>query len=118
MARKNQIIDMHPTRRAGVHLRGAPLRSRSINNAVAELFSDEYGAVPHLMHYARIEINGMQINSTQYRRPAKTCSNCIRVGNGMYCVVVDICSFILHEREVVIVCQELVLSRPGFMHAM
>lgn len=117
MARKNKIIDLHPSRGAGVHLLGASLRSRSINNAVAELFSVEYGAVPDLTHYARIKINGMQIHRTQYHRPTKTCSNCTRVGNGMYFVVVDISSFILHERKVVLVCQELVLSRPGFMHA-
>lgn len=118
MARKNKIIDLHPARGAGVHLLGAPLRSRSISNAVAELFFAEYGYVPNLTHYARMEISGMQIHSTRYSRPTKTCSNCIRVGNDMYCVVVDICAFMLHERNIVLVCQELVLSRPGFMHAM
>ncbi|KAH9367257.1 hypothetical protein HPB48_021367 [Haemaphysalis longicornis] len=112
---RDRIIGSHSVRETGsVRLLGAPLKSVSLEQAAVQLFAAWYGEVPSLAHYARLEVNGTEIHSTRYSRVTKTCSTCVRMNDGLYCMVTDICSFYSNCQKIILVCQELVTSQSEF----
>ncbi|XP_064457732.1 uncharacterized protein LOC135368420 [Ornithodoros turicata] len=113
-SRKSDIVNAQTIVQIQACVLGAPLLSMQVSSSVEELFIEKYGRVPSMTHYSRFAANAVKFHTTSYARATKTCSSCVKMRDGSYCLLSDICSALLETRKILLVSEEIILSECRF----